>query len=1215
VLEMHLAQMQHKYGHQRVKMSDIVLTIPQSTKTYSKEWLKDVSFPVDESSTPLEAASVSSITSSAHLLFSSKNTIDASDIEPEQYSVELDDLNEDGFGVCASTVETVNPDKKKKAKKKKELDKTKLKSKAALLAYESQVLQYQDEVFSALKGFVEVSVLSGQITKATSVLEHYRKKLLSRSVNSSSFQFPTWIYNALLAGYVNTENFNGAMMLRNVMRDHKTPFDAQTYSYLLAVSKDRDQKFIAKFITAMTEQNISFRQLFQESVFTKIQRENLIEAIRKVQPDFEVPVKTFPNWYECNLLKGLEASRVQMPTCRMERPVPIEVLEEGAGKQWSRELEGIIKVKSIAATKEPSSHVKFLRGQVNSLEKKWADEIQGLVARELRILENYNRFKPGMTLYPYLCVIDPKARFWFSFSREQISGDPQKQYAAVPNLFVVIQAKTEVIANMLVHEMHLMALSSESFSPGLSVLSYSLGRRIYETYVICAKGNYGVTPKLHEIYNDYLKVYDPQSKRPDREIWHELISRHSVWGPSVDELSPAEWSKGVTVGIGRFLYQILRSLKVDINIMTTNAKSAVMVNAIYSIFRDNDKDLARKEELKVHPVLAKLYRDAQIEELYFDVKMVPMSCPPRPWCNPVDSPFLMSQVPLVRVPFEGGAQRDLIQQTPRERLYPVLDALNVLSKCPWIINKPMLELITQVFLANGNTELDIPQPPGAIPVPPSPASVPKQEKNKAMRELIFYRRQCNEAYSLWCDMLYKLSIAHHFKDSVFWFPHNMDFRGRVYPCPPHFNHMGGDVVRSCLLFAQGKPLGPNGFKWLKLHLINLTGFMKKKSVADRLRYADEIMEDVLDSADHPFTGRKWWQSSDEPWQTLAACQEVAKVLRCGKDPSEFVSHFPIHQDGSCNGLQHYAALGKDIEGAAQVNLRPMDLPQDVYSGVAELVERERKKDAKNGSHIAQILEGHISRKVVKQTVMTVVYGVTRYGARLQICRQLENLDSFPKQYTHEASIYLAGKTFFSLREMFTATKQIQDWFSDCAGLVAKVRQQPVDWVTPLGLPVVQPYYVPIAKTSLVSGGEKIEKGYLDYSNQFCRPNVNKQKNAFPPNFIHSLDSSHMMLTALHAQAAGICFISVHDCFWTHPCTVDTMNKLCREQFVALHSEPILENLSSHLIRRFDFSVPHDAKKNSLTDTGERRLSRALKNVPKKGKFDIKEVLTSTYFFG
>lgn len=30
-----------------------------------------------------------------------------------------------------------------------------------------------------------------------------------------------------------------------------------------------------------------------------------------------------------------------------------------------------------------------------------------------------------------------------------------------------------------------------------------------------------------------------------------------------------------------------------------------------------------------------------------------------------------------------------------------------------------------------------------------------------------------------------------------------------------------------------------------------------------------------------------------------------------------------------------------------------------------------------------------------------------------------------------------------------------------------------------------------------------------------RPDTVKQKNAFPPNFIHSLDSTHMMLTSLH----------------------------------------------------------------------------------------------------
>lgn len=80
----------------------------------------------------------------------------------------------------------------------------------------------------------------------------------------------------------------------------------------------------------------------------------------------------------------------------------------------------------------------------------------------------------------------------------------------------------------------------------------------------------------------------------------------------------------------------------------------------------------------------------------------------------------------------------------------------------------------------------------------------------------------------------------------------------------------------------------------------------------------------------------WWAKSDEPWQTLATCMEIAAALK-SKKPEEFLSGFPIHQDGSCNGLQHYAALGRDQIGAMSVNLYPSDYPQDVYSNVASMV--------------------------------------------------------------------------------------------------------------------------------------------------------------------------------------------------------------------------------------------------------------------------------------
>lgn len=110
------------------------------------------------------------------------------------------------------------------------------------------------------------------------------------------------------------------------------------------------------------------------------------------------------------------------------------------------------------------------------------------------------------------------------------------------------------------------------------------------------------------------------------------------------------------------------------------------------------------------------------------------------------------------------------------------------------------------------------------------------------------------------------------------------------------------------------------------------------------------MDLILDSADNPLTGKKWWMDSDEPWQTLSCCLEIADVVR-SPNPEEYLCHLPIHQDGSCNGLQHYAALGRDIAGAHSVNLTPSEVPQDVYSTVVALVEERRVKDAENGVEV------------------------------------------------------------------------------------------------------------------------------------------------------------------------------------------------------------------------------------------------------------------------
>lgn len=103
----------------------------------------------------------------------------------------------------------------------------------------------------------------------------------------------------------------------------------------------------------------------------------------------------------------------------------------------------------------------------------------------------------------------------------------------------------------------------------------------------------------------------------------------------------------------------------------------------------------------------------------------------------------------------------------------------------------------------------------------------KEEFKEVMRERLKAEKVRAEMHSLWSNELYRLSIANMLRDRVIWFPHSLDFRGRCYPIPPHFNHLGNDLARGLILFAEGKPLGPNGLDMLKVHLINLTGTMKR----------------------------------------------------------------------------------------------------------------------------------------------------------------------------------------------------------------------------------------------------------------------------------------------------------------------------------------------------------------------------------------------------
>ena len=111
------------------------------------------------------------------------------------------------------------------------------------------------------------------------------------------------------------------------------------------------------------------------------------------------------------------------------------------------------------------------------------------------------------------------------------------------------------------------------------------------------------------------------------------------------------------------------------------------------------------------------------------------------------------------------------------------------------------------------------------------------------------------------------------------------------------------------------------------------GGIDKKCLAEREQFSVDNMRLISDSALQPLDGHRWWLQAEDPWQCLAACIELHEALQC-PDPKAFLSRLPVHQDGSCNGLQHYAALGRDEDGGKAVNLLPGDSPEDVYKCVA-----------------------------------------------------------------------------------------------------------------------------------------------------------------------------------------------------------------------------------------------------------------------------------------
>lgn len=647
--------------------------------------------------------------------------------------------------------------------------------------------------------------------------------------------------------------------------------------------------------------------------------------------------------------------------------------------------------------------------------------------------------------------------------------------------------------------------------------------------------------------------------------------------------------------------------------------------------KDDTPNYKRAGIIMAHPFL--LRNSALFDELLQGgASLFPMVHPPKPWTSPQSGGFLSDIAPLVRSLEPAIINKYLTQAHLTGQLNSTFDSLNALGELLWAVNSDMEELFGEL--------MSIPE--GFMNIPPTSETIAKMAKPKlpkkdqfansedysaAQNEFQLSLKKHNEivlnlrSRRSYYDMNARIANALSKNGEMFFYTHTLDFRGRVYPAVSVLSYQAEDLIRSLLVFWVAKPLGRKGFDWLKYQLANLFS-NHYMTMEELLEFVERNRANVEKSAQSSLD-ELWWTKGDTPWQVLAHCKEIYRIWNYEGRIEDYLCRIPIHMDGTCNGLQHYAALGANVEAAKSVNLLPNSRKNDIYLTVLSLVEQEVKKECESQNYsissLAQEAQGYLSRKVVKRTVMTTVYGVTLFGAYRQIKETLPlvSMDGSPISSGRltEILLYLARHVLQAVGNLFREARAIQNFLKEntfrCISAVDKSilkhtknidffrnLYKPMMWTSLSGFPVIQNYRrkdIKEVRTVLqsVTTRRSTSKSPIDSRKQIA---------GIAPNFIHSLDAIHLLMSNLAAKHNRIAFAAVHDSFWTHPCDVDVLNRLIRQEFVRLHSSDILLNFYEDLkhVNRDAYQLVWVENKTNPEFVGEiNKLRGQRKNLKKK----------------
>jgi DNA-directed RNA polymerase len=572
----------------------------------------------------------------------------------------------------------------------------------------------------------------------------------------------------------------------------------------------------------------------------------------------------------------------------------------------------------------------------------------------------------------------------------------------------------------------------------------------------------------------------------------------------------------------------------------------------------------------------------------------PMTCPPVPWTQDgknIKGGYRFNLVEPIKYHGVSGHHRPDLGNYD---IGYVLRAVNAIQNVEWQIDTETLALATRVFHAN-NPKFD-----GLIPSVPS-EELPPISKGASREEIKVWRQKrdaiksaAQTAVSKRIKAFIAIKEAETLVGKPVFFVHCLDWRGRIYPASTAVHPQGSDMCKALIQYAEGRPLGSNGLRELKIWAAGCAG-QDKISFDDRVKWWDTTWGDKPDVEND-----MRWLEYDDAFLFAQVARDIARAMSSG-DPTTYVSHLSVCKDGSQNGLQHLSAMGRDEVGGEAVNLVDADVPQDLYANVAALVHNAVDADADAAIASGQVLDDcnqdippiawletmqnpKKRRKVVKRSVLAYPYGVTKPGMRDGLLA--DGFTDSLQGSKYKNAWYLAEKIDLAVRDVVISAARLMDWMRACAEALGR-EGKPVEWVTPSGFPCRMRYLDQEDKRIEVNGIKLTIKADLPVVD------VAAQMRGVVANVVHSLDASHLVLTCHGVMEDGLTsFQFIHDSYGTHAGAIHVVEKRLREQFVEMHTENLVMGLHDWMVES-GIEIPEP---------------------PPIGSLDINSVLNSKYFF-